>query len=266
MKSGIFVLDKPRGPTSRQCDVWFSRMTGLKAGHAGTLDPKVSGVVPVLFGKATKLMPVFQKMDKDYIAAVHLHNQVGKDEFENVLSSVVGEISQIPPKKSAVARKLRKRHVYEARLLDFMGRTALVFFRVQSGTYIRKLIHDMGEKMGGAHMVELRRTRAGPFTEDMAHSFHELADWLVFEKQGMEQDSIFLTIEQAVEMLKLPRLWISSADKVVMGSPVFSGNVEKMEHSNPGHYIAIFHGNRMIALGRLKNDERIVAVPDAVLV
>ncbi len=264
---GVFVLDKPRGPTSRQCDVWFSGITGWKAGHAGTLDPKVSGVLPILFGKATKLMPVFQKADKEYVAAMKVHGTFDP----SVLDEFVGEIEQLPPKRSAVRRRFRKRRVYSIEVIDRMDPVVLLRFHVESGTYIRKLIHDIGERIGGAHMIELRRTRAGPFGEDMAFTFHDLVDELEFVRRGVkERPEVFITVEKALEMAGVARIWIRSREKVVKGSPVFVGNVERAEDFRKGDWVAIYHGTECVALGRAVEEmaraERIVAVPDAVLV
>ena len=260
-------MDKPRGPTSRQCDVWFSGITGWKAGHAGTLDPKVSGVLPILFGKATKLMPVFQKADKVYVAAMKVHGNFD----ESLLEKFVGEIEQLPPKRSAVKRRPRRRKVYSIELLDRKDDIILLRFHVESGTYIRKLIHDMGLEMGGAHMIELRRTRAGPFHEGMAHTFQDLVDELAFVRQGLkEKPGIFLTVEEAIGLAGIPRIWVHSREKIVKGSPVFLGNIEKAEDFRKGSWVAIFHGSEMIALGKAKTSmeeaKDIVAVPDAVLV
>lgn len=183
-ESGIAVIDKPRGPSSHQVTAWAGDILGRRVGHAGTLDPKVSGVLVVMFGGAVRLAPILLSHDKEYICLMRLHGDVSREEVDRVAKEFVGRVYQRPPKRSAVKRNLRIREIHEIEILDVEGR--LVLFRVwcDAGTYIRTLCVHMGYALGVcAHMQELRRIRSGPFDETAAVSLHELADAVVAARE-----------------------------------------------------------------------------------
>lgn len=172
---GIIVVDKPRGPTSHQVAAWVGRMTGMPVGHSGTLDPGVSGVLVVMLGNAVRLTPWLHRDDKEYVCLMRLHGDVAQKDLEKVIASFTGRIYQRPPKRSAVKRNLRIRAIHTLTLLSVDGR--LVLFRVgcDSGTYVRSLCHHIGLALGtGGHMAELRRTKAGMFSEEDCHTLHDI--------------------------------------------------------------------------------------------
>lgn len=182
---GLIVLDKPRGPSSHQVTAWAGDILGAKVGHAGTLDPGVSGVLTIMIGKAVRLAPVLLTEEKEYVCLFRLHGDPGVAAVEAALSEFTGRIYQRPPRKSAVARNLRIRTVQGIELLDHEGRQYLVRVKCDAGTYIRSLCHHLGLALGtGGHMVELRRTRSGPFDEGDATSLQELADAALNAKEG----------------------------------------------------------------------------------
>ncbi|MFB6089098.1 MAG: RNA-guided pseudouridylation complex pseudouridine synthase subunit Cbf5, partial [Candidatus Aenigmatarchaeota archaeon] len=165
IENGIVVIDKPSGPTSHQVTSWVRDMLGLKkAGHSGTLDPKTTGVLVIALEKATKIMEALMGLDKEYVSIMHLHKNVSDKKLRVILDNFEGEILQKPPVKSSVKREERIREVHCIDILDRDGKDVLMRVNCEAGTYIRKLIHDVGEKIGGAHMKELRRTKVGPFT------------------------------------------------------------------------------------------------------
>ncbi len=170
LKLGVINLDKPPGPTSHEVVAWVKRMFNLeKAGHGGTLDPKVTGVLPVALQEATKVIHYVMLSGKEYVMVIQLHDDVSEEELRSKLSLFVGEIYQRPPLRSSVKRQLRTKKVYYIHLLEYdrQARKALVRVGSESGTYMRKIAHDLGLLLGtGAHMRELRRTRSGPFHED----------------------------------------------------------------------------------------------------
>ena len=143
-RAGILVLDKPRGPSSHQVAAWVGRMFGCQVGHAGTLDPQVSGILLVMLGNAVRLAPLLLQHDKEYICLMRLHGDVDKKRIAQIASEFTGRLYQRPPRKSAVKRVLRIRTIHKLEILDSEGR--LVLFRVQcdAGTYIRSLCHHMG--------------------------------------------------------------------------------------------------------------------------
>ncbi len=167
IRLGVVPLDKPPGPTSHEVVAWVKRMFGLsKAGHGGTLDPKVTGVLPVALEEATKVIGLVVHTGKEYMCVMQLHRPVPEQELRRVLGLFVGEIYQRPPLRSSVKRALRTKRVYAIDLLEYNGRYALMRIESEAGTYMRKICHDAGLLLGvGAHMRELRRTRSGPFSE-----------------------------------------------------------------------------------------------------
>src|SRR5512136_1199092 len=198
---GIIVVDKPRGPSSHQVAAWIGRMLGCQVGHAGTLDPQVSGVLLVMLGNAVRLAPLLLKHDKEYICLMRLHGNVDKNRIEQIAAEFTGRIYQRPPRKSAVKRVLRIRTIHKLEILDVEDR--LVLFRVQcdAGTYIRSLCHHMGLALGtGAHMVELRRTRSGTFGESEMHTLHAVQDACYAAKKGNRTflSSMIVSVDAAV--------------------------------------------------------------------
>lgn len=170
LDKGCIVIDKDCGPTSHKTVENVKHVLQIeKAGHSGTLDPMVSGVLVVGLGRATRLMEYMLKSDKEYICVMFVHKPVTNDELEEVFEQFRGIIEQTPPIISAVKRRPRKRTIYKLEIIETQKDNQYVLFRVrcQHGTYIRKLCTDIGEKLGcNAQMIELRRTKAGPKTEE----------------------------------------------------------------------------------------------------
>lgn len=176
-RGGLIVIDKPRGPSSHQVTAWVGGILGQNVGHAGTLDPNVSGVLIVMLGRAVRLAPVLLSHDKEYVALVRFHGNPAEEAIRKVCSDFCGRIYQRPPRRSSVARNLRIRTVHSLDLLELDGRLAVLRICCDAGTYIRSLCHHMGLALGcGAHMQELRRTRSGPFRENSAHTLAEICD------------------------------------------------------------------------------------------
>jgi len=149
----IVIIDKPRGPSSHQVTAWAGDILGADVGHAGTLDPAVSGVLAVMTGRAVRLAPLLLKEEKEYVCLMRLHGKVDSVGIAYAFSEFTGRIYQRPPRKSAVARNLRIRTIRELEVLGTQDR--LVLFRVvcDAGTYIRTLCHHLGLYLGcGAHM------------------------------------------------------------------------------------------------------------------
>jgi H/ACA ribonucleoprotein complex subunit 4 len=163
---GVVVLDKPPDCTSRRAADRVRRALGAaRVGHGGTLDPAVTGVLPVLLDRATPVAAVLLSCDKAYEGAMQLHGDVPDDKLAAAVVTLRGVIVQTPPRRSRVKRAPRERAVHAFDVTRRSGRRAEFSVRCQGGTYVRKLIHDLGRHLGcGAHMISLRRTRAGPFT------------------------------------------------------------------------------------------------------
>ncbi|MBI5293847.1 MAG: tRNA pseudouridine(55) synthase TruB [Chloroflexi bacterium] len=199
--SGVLVVDKPVGMTSHDVVQVIRNGTSLRrAGHTGTLDPRASGVLVILVGPAVRLSEYVSASDKRYQAIIRLGSttdtfdadgrftrsnvpvNVTEAQFEEVLKSFIGEIEQTPPPYSAVkvqGRKAyemarqgeevdltpRKIQVHHLEVLEWAPPEVVVDVHCSSGTYVRSLANDLGEKLGcGAYLVGLRRTKSGRFS------------------------------------------------------------------------------------------------------
>ena len=203
---GVVNLDKPPGPSSHQVSAWMRDLVEVeRAAHAGTLDPKVTGCLPVLLGDATRLSPALLGR-KEYVTVLELHGAAPSD-LESVLSAFVGPIYQKPPRKSAVARQLRVREIYALGVLDRADRQVLLRIACESGTYVRKLCHDLGLALGtGAHMGDLRRTATEPFDDSTLVTMHDVADALAAWREEGDEEAVRAaadTFADAVHRLKL---------------------------------------------------------------
>jgi len=234
IRLGVINLNKPPGPTSHEIVAWIERILGLRrAGHGGTLDPGVSGVLPVAIEDATKIVQTLLPAGKEYICVMHLHGEVPNDVLLRVLNEFQGEIFQRPPLRAAVRRRLRIRKVYYMELLEKEGRDLLLRIGCEAGTYIRKLVSDMGEAMGtGAHMSELRRTRTGPFREETSVTLHDLADAFAFWKEDGKEEYLrrtILPVEAAVQ--HLPKIVIrdGAVDALCRGASLAAPGVLRVD-------------------------------------
>lgn len=167
IRYGVINLDKPPGPTSHQVASWVKRILSVsKTGHGGTLDPKVSGILPIGLERSTIVMRYVIGAAKEYVGLIHLHSAVPLSEIERVFSMFKGPVYQRPPQRSSVRRKLRTKNIYSLKILEIEGRNVLFSIVCESGFYVRKFAHDIGLILGcNAHLAELRRVRAGPFDE-----------------------------------------------------------------------------------------------------
>lgn len=243
LKNGIVILDKWCGPTSHDVTATIKKLLGVsKAGHSGTLDPNVSGVLPIALDNACKVMPALQKLDKEYVGVMHLHKDVSEKELKEIVKAHTGEITQLPPVRSAVARKERKRSIYSFEILDKKEKDVAFRVSCEAGTYIRKLVDSIGKKIGGAHMKELRRTRVGPFLEADAIKAQDLADayhyWRTDKNENIR--SLILPVEAAIEHLGKVIILDSAIRSVVNGSPLYTTGISKIEQGiKQGDLIAI---------------------------
>ena len=242
---GIAVIDKPCGPSSHEVSAWARRIIGAnKTGHSGTLDPRVSGVLPVGFNRSTRGMSYLAKSDKEYVCAMRYHAKLSDEKIRSVMGKFVGELTQTPPVRSAVARRPRKRKVYYLNILEINSPEVLFAVGCQAGTYVRKLCFDMGKLAGcGAHMSELRRTKAGVFSEKDSHSLQDLSDayWLWKEKgQDGEIRACVLPFESSVSLKKL---WVAdqAVEALCSGAPLAAPGISRLEKGfAQGDDVAIF--------------------------
>lgn len=208
---GVVNIDKPKGPTSHQVSDFVKKILGLsKAGHSGTLDPHVTGVLPVALGRATRIVQALLPAGKEYIALMYLHKPIEKNKIKKALEEYQGKIRQKPPIKSSVRRIERTREIYYIDILEIEGQDVLFRIGCQAGTYIRKYIHDFGKKLGcGAHMVELRRTNVASFDESTLVTLQDLTDAFYYYKNE-NNDKFIRKVIQPMESAigHLPRIWV----------------------------------------------------------
>ena len=233
---GVINLDKPPGPTSHQVASWVKDILEVaKAGHGGTLDPKVTGVLPIALNDATRAIRTLLLGGKEYVGIMRLHGDVAPEKIREICAEFVGEIYQLPPIQSAVKRQLRIRTIYFLEVLEIEKRDVLVKVECQAGTYIRTLASDIGDILGvGGQLLELRRTRAGPFVEKDSVTLHELKDRYVFWQEDGEEDmlrSCILPVEKLLE--HLPKLVIkdSAVDAICHGAPLAIPGILQVENS-----------------------------------
>lgn len=237
MNYGIVIIDKPAGPTSHQVSEYVKNILNVrKAGHTGTLDPKVTGVLPVLINKSTKLASILLGSDKEYIGIMHLHKDIPQYLIYNVTEEFVGKIKQIPPLKSAVKRRERTRTIYYFKILEIDGRDVLFKVGTQGGTYIRKLVHDIGEKLGcGAHMSELRRTKAGGFSEESNMiTLQTLEDAKYYYDEEGKENFLRYCIQPVESALKsIKKIWVldGAVNSICHGAPLAIPGVYKLDDS-----------------------------------
>ncbi len=251
-------IDKPRGPTSHQVTYWVKYILGVKkVGHAGTLDPKVTGVLPIAINRATKLLEYLQKKSvKEYIAIMHLHKDVSYEEVKNALLSFVGEIWQLPPVRSAVKRVWRKRKIYDIKVLEAEGRDILLYFKVESGVYIRKLIHDIGQYLKiGAHMTNLRRIAVDGFKEDSVVTLHDLEAAMYlwkYENDDKLLKRFLIPVEFMCKFMKKVWIFDNAVANVVLGAPLYVTGISKIEKGiERGDIVAIMSlKDELVAIGR----------------
>ena len=252
---GIVVIDKPAGPSSHQVGSYVKQILGRsKAGHAGTLDPQVTGVLPVAVGRATRIVQSLLPAGKEYVAIMHVHQPVTQEKISKACQSFVGNIQQLPPVKSAVKRQLRQRSIYYLNILDIRDQDVLFIVGVQAGTYIRKLIHDIGQTLGvGAHMAELRRTKAGPFDESYLVTLQDVHDaWVLYQQQGREDllRTCLLPVEAGVR--HLAKVWVmdTTVDSICHGSNLKIPGVARYEDFSQGEHMAIMTlKDELVAVG-----------------
>ena len=231
---GLIILDKPPGPTSHETVAWTKRILKLpKIGHSGTLDPQVSGVLPLGLGEATKALGVLLFGPKEYHALGRIHSLPSKEKLDEVIALFRGEIFQKPPQRSAVVRQTRTRTIYEFEVLEQKERLLLTRVLCEAGTYIRKLYYDMGEILGpGATMIELRRTRVDQFYETNGLvTLHELADAFALweeKKDDTKLMKMIKPIEYALSELKSVIIRDSAVDALCHGAQLAMPGILKI--------------------------------------
>jgi H/ACA ribonucleoprotein complex subunit 4 len=221
-KNGVIVIDKPSGPTSHQVTSWVGNIFGAtKSAHGGTLDPRVTGVLPVGLGRAVRAMDALHYGTKAYVGVMRMHGNIDRKRLEAVFHEFTDDILQTPPVKSAVRREIRSRRIHTLTLKEMSGRDVLFAVECDAGTYIRSLCVDIGDAIAvGAHLQDLRRTRAGALTEDQAVSLHDLRDAVEEHKTGKSEPLRKMLHPKEVLVAQIPKVEVkdSAVDAICHGA------------------------------------------------
>jgi H/ACA ribonucleoprotein complex subunit 4 len=269
IKYGIINIDKPQGPTSHQVSAYLQKILGIdKAGHSGTLDPNVTGVLPIAIENATKIVQALLPAGKEYVCVMHLHGDYEEEEIRKACESFVGKIKQMPPLKSAIKRQLRWRRIYYLKVLQIKGRDVLFQVGCQAGTYIRTLCVDIGKKLGSnGHMQELRRTKAAGFKEDSLCTLQDITDaWWYYKNEDNETFLRKCILPMEVGVRHIPKVWIidTAVNTICHGASLKVPGVAKLEADiEMDKLVAIMtRKNELVALAKMKMISREVMQSD----
>lgn len=274
LEFGIINLDKPSGPTSFSVsDFVYSTLRLRKTSHFGTLDPKVTGVLPVALNRACKLTGYFLGEDKEYVGIMRLHEEIGLDKIkETIKDKFIGKITQMPPVKSRVKRQDREREIYSFELLEKKDKDVLFRVKCEGGTYIRKLIDDLGNEMEiGTHMLELRRISAGIFNErDRDYPSIKMYDFekAVHEyKNGNDKQLRKIIIPGEIVSKVYPALEIrdENIQQILTGKPIYKKDVIKDEGWRVESVVSCFCNNKFIGMYKIFRGKEIFARPEFVM-
>ncbi len=237
IRYGVINLDKTAGPTSHEVAAWTKKILKLtRIGHGGTLDPKVTGILPITLEDATKIVQALLYSGKEYICVMKLHGDAEEWQIRKVLKEFENTIYQRPPLRSSVKRQLRTRRIYYLEFIEKNERNVLFKVGCEAGTYIRKLCYDIGEILScGAHMQELRRTRAGPFTETSCTrvTLHDVAYWFTEwqeKKDPATLHNFIQPMENALELLPKIIVRDSAVDALCHGATLTAPGVLAVEN------------------------------------
>lgn len=284
---GIVVLDKAKGLSSNAALQQVKRIYNAnKAGHTGSLDPLATGVLPLCLGEATKVSQFLLNSDKKYRARIKLgirtdsgdsegivieqcdEFEVKRKEVEKALRQFEGEIEQVPPMYSAlkvngvplyklarkgqeIERAPRPVTVYSIELTEFEGDELELEIACSKGTYIRTIADDLGQALNcGAHIIGLRRTQAGAFTEDDCISAEDLENEK--EEFGIEGiDQHLIPMDEAVSFL--PEVELPS----ITASCVKNGQAVLVRHLPEEGLVRLYEEGQFIGIGSIDDDGKV---------
>lgn len=241
LQSSMVVINKPKGPFSFEVTDEVKAILGVKkTGHAGTLDPNAVGVLAIGINKGCHVLQAIGHAPKEYEGVMHLHSEATLAKIINASKKFQGVINQLPPVRSAVKRAERQREIYSLEVEDVRGRDVYFTVKCQAGTYVRKICTEWGKELAiNAHLKELTRTLAGPYT---------LRDSVTIKEFSKKPEYYLKPVETAVTHLK--HVWLDDKTIASMknGSQPFLPGVYKYEEGiNKGELIAIMNSKQELA-------------------
>lgn len=272
LQFSLINIDKSAGPTSYSVSEFLKyQLKQKKTSHMGTLDPKVTGVLPVTLGRACKLAGYFIKHDKTYVGVLHTHKEQDIKELQKLINdNFVGKIKQTPPHRSAVKREERERTVYNWDLTEAgEGNKNFVFTaKVEGGTYIRKICSDLGDMIGGAHMEDLRRTQAGIFDETTIVNLFDFKSAVDKYKNGNEEPlrAMLMPAETAIkQVLPVMQIKAKAIKGLHVGRPLFLEDItNETKDIKTDDRFSVFSGDQFIGIYRRTTEELIFGRPEFV--
>jgi tRNA pseudouridine55 synthase len=285
---GILLFDKPEGLSSNQALQTVRRLyRAAKAGHTGSLDPLATGLLPVCFGEATKIAGFLLGSRKTYDTECRLGERTDTDDAEGrivqrrpvpaiddaviraALAAMKGRIVQVPPAYSAIKREgeplyrrarrgeavlapPREVEIHDFTLIERRGEILRLRVDCGSGTYVRSLVRDLGERLGcGAHVISLRRTAIDPFG---AAPMHELGALRAIADHGGPEalDALLLPLESGLAGYPTLKVDAAAATRLRQGQAV-----EMASGATPGRYVALDGAGRAVALVESGPDGRL---------
>ena len=285
--NGIVLLDKAKGLSSNAALQQVKRLfEANKAGHTGSLDPLATGVLPLCLGEATKVSQFLLDSDKSYRARIKLGvrtdsgdsegneiesgdaSKVTQRQLAKALQGFEGEQEQVPPMHSAlkkdgvplyklarkgvvIEREARKVHIFKIELLEFKADEIELNIACSKGTYVRTIADDLGQQLGcGAHIVALKRTGAGAFTDGRSLTFEALCE--LKETSGLEGlDNTLIPMDEAVGNLPEVRLPSITADCVKHGQAVL------VRHLPAEGLVRLYEEEQFIGIGSIDDDGKV---------
>jgi tRNA pseudouridine55 synthase len=261
---GVLIVHKEVGWTSHDVVAKVrSLLRGSKVGHAGTLDPSATGVLPILVGRATRIAEYLLNWDKESRAVVRLgettdtqdatgqiltkvnSSEVTEDVLQAVIARFRGAQQQLPPMYSAVKvggqrlykaaragrsveREERPIAIHELEIVAVHGRDVTLRIVCSKGTYIRTLCADIGQALGvGGHLLALERRRVGPLSIEQAMTIDQVADHLT---TGTLREQ-FISLDQLLFQLPAVVVNAEQAQRVLHGSPIFPSGAGQLPFS-----------------------------------
>jgi len=274
LEFGIINIDKSSGPSSFNISDFVRKKLGLrKTSHFGTLDPKVTGVLPIALNRACKLTGFFIGEDKEYVGIMRIHEDVNLDKIKKAIKKeFLGKIKQTPPVKSRVKRQERQREIKKFEILEKEGKDILFQVECQGGTYIRKLIDDLGKTLGiGAHMLELRRVRAGIFLEDSKdypsvnlYDFEKTVDEYKYGNEKLLR-AMIIPGERIQELHQVVQIKEDNLKKILTGKPIYKKDLIKKSNLKQGEIISIFCREKLIGIYQVIDNDHVFAKAKFVL-
>ena len=269
LEFSIINLDKPSGPPSFSITKYVRDSLGLrKASHLGTLDPAVTGVLPIALNRACRLMEYLMHRNKVYVGIMRVHGEVSLVDLKKAMKKFTGKIIQLPPLRSRVKRAERVREVKKFKIIERDGKNVLFFADVQAGTYIRTLCDSVGKELGtGAHMLELRREKAAIFDESEIYNLYDFDKAVEEYKNGNEELLREMLIPGEIVSTVIPIVMLKPDvyKSVMVGSPIFEKYIEeKPKEIKKDDKICAFIKDKFVGCYRAALAKDLYAVPEFV--